>query len=316
MRPFQRSVSVVIPNYNGEKLLEKNLPSIFKALEFAKLDYEVIIPDDHSKDDSISFLKKNYPSVVMIEAKTNLGFSGNINRGIRVAQKELVCLLNTDIELCEDYFIHQAAYFEDPKVFAVMGAIYDTDSSKLCQLDLSVAQNMWGYLKATKIPNYDYKKPITIYAVSGSNALVDRKKLETLDFFNELFSPYYGEDIELSLRAWRHDWKCVYEPRSHCFHQGSSTIKSSSSQKKIRLISRRNKMIYHALHLQGFHLILFCMKTALDLLTRALIFDFQYYRAFNMFFQEISTIQRSRKTNQYQLSTLEALDLIKKHKQP
>ena len=84
------SISVIIPNYNGKNLLEKNLPSVFNALKSSQIsDYEVIITDDASNDDSVTYLK-NYSEnpIVLIENKQNLGFSGNVNRAIRRAQKD------------------------------------------------------------------------------------------------------------------------------------------------------------------------------------------------------------------------------------
>jgi glycosyltransferase involved in cell wall biosynthesis len=55
------SISVIIPNYNGKHLLEENIPYVFSALETSKIsDFEIIISDDHSADDSVAFIKKTY----------------------------------------------------------------------------------------------------------------------------------------------------------------------------------------------------------------------------------------------------------------
>ena len=95
---MSKSVSVVIPNYNGAHLLQKNLPSVIRALDFIQVEYEIIVVDDCSKDDSVLFIQTNYPAIKLIRNEKNGGFSISCNRGIELADKELILLLNTDIE--------------------------------------------------------------------------------------------------------------------------------------------------------------------------------------------------------------------------
>ena len=61
----KKSISVIIPNYNGKHLLESYLPSVINALDFEKVDFEIIIIDDCSKDDSVNFLTINYPKIIL-----------------------------------------------------------------------------------------------------------------------------------------------------------------------------------------------------------------------------------------------------------
>ena len=308
----KKSVSVVIPNYNGKSLLEKNIPSVLKALAKVGLDYEIIVPDDSSSDDSVAFLREQFPQILVIEGNVNLGFSGNINRGLRQASKDLVLLLNSDIFLDENYFEHQLNYFENPQTFGVMGAIYDSSTKKNVQLDLYPNQNFWGFVKAIGIPGYTFEKPTALYFLSGSNALVDRQKLIELNFFNEIFSPFYGEDADLGLRAWRTGWDSYYDPRSICYHQGAATISKFNKLQKIRLISRRNKMLFHEAHLEeGVPRAKFKIKMTIDFLTRWVIGDFGYYAAYRQYLQRRGSLQEFLKTQTFLLSTTEALLKIK-----
>src|SRR5436190_15076638 len=107
------SISVVIPNYNGRDLLESNLPATYTALKIANVDYEIIVSDDASTDDSVNFLKKKYPAIKIIENKTNRGFSPTINTGIFAATKDLVFALNSDVKITGDYFTPQLNYFSN-----------------------------------------------------------------------------------------------------------------------------------------------------------------------------------------------------------
>ena len=174
------SVSVVIPNYNGKYLLQENLPSIIAALTKANTDHEIIISDDASTDDSISFIKENYPQIKTIRSEINHGFSHTVNQGLTLATKTLVLLLNSDIKLKEDYFSSQWKYFEKPDTFGVMGSIWSEDGKHLMD---AAKYPVWkgGQLRTTinyqpeeKSHNY-----LTLF-LSGANALVDRKKLSAL----------------------------------------------------------------------------------------------------------------------------------------
>ena len=78
-----RSISVVIPNYNGRHLLEQNLPSVYAALHAVDCAFEVIVSDDASTDDSIAFIRENYPDVTLICNEKNGGFAININKGCK-----------------------------------------------------------------------------------------------------------------------------------------------------------------------------------------------------------------------------------------
>jgi glycosyltransferase involved in cell wall biosynthesis len=71
---IKKSISVVLPNYNGRNLLAANLPSVYTALHKAGIDHEIIVVDDASTDESIIFLKENFEDVKVVAQKTNRGF--------------------------------------------------------------------------------------------------------------------------------------------------------------------------------------------------------------------------------------------------
>src|SRR5438105_2155159 len=99
------SVSIIIPNWNGQSLLEKNLPSILLAYKNKKNKIsEVIIVDDASSDSSVNYLKKNFDKEIkLVVHKINRGFAASVNTGVRSAKGEFVVLLNTDIIVSENF---------------------------------------------------------------------------------------------------------------------------------------------------------------------------------------------------------------------
>jgi GT2 family glycosyltransferase len=281
------SISVVIPNFNGKDLLETNLPLVYNALQISGIsDFEIIIPDDASADSSVNFIKTNYPDIILVENEINKGFAGNTNSGIKRSQKDLVLILNSDVKLTDDYFSQILKYFDEPDTFGVTGRIIGLDSDKI-QDGAKYPKYFFSSIASTT--NYICKTRSSLYSffLTGANALIDRKKLIELGGFNELFNPYYGEDVDLGLRAWRLGYKCYYEHNAICRHPNSATIKKETPE-KVKIISSRNKMYLHFIHLNGFELFFYQLKLILKVILRVLILDFTYLKSFRMFINSMN----------------------------
>lgn len=300
------SVSVVIPNYNGKYLLEKNLPSLYAALHSSGLVHEVIVSDDASADGSIAFLRKKHPSIKIIESNVNNGFSVTINKGFNLAQNTLVMALNTDVALNKNYFNPLLKYFENPDTFGVMGSIYSDDGKTLQDAAKFPGKN---FLKINTSANYTLKEPaggIPSLFLSGANALVDRKKLMLLQGMETLYSPYYYEDADLGLRAWKCGWLCYYEPTAVCYHPNSQTIKKHSSPEKVKIIARRNRLYFHAIHLDREKQVLWYSVLLLNALFRLLAFDMAYYKSLLLFLKTVPDIRRTKKKNKQLYDSLKS----------
>jgi GT2 family glycosyltransferase len=248
---MNKSISVVIPNYNGVHLLGKNLPLLLEALQLSTDRFEIIISDDCSTDDSIAFLQKEYPFVKCLQSSKNEGFSSTINKGIAKATYELVFLLNSDVALFPDFFIPMFKYFEQESTFGVMGKIIGLEDA---QIQDGAKYPMLKGSKLYTTINYSPAKASAISQwwpslfLSGANALVHREKLQLLGGFDDLFSPFYMEDADLGLRAWRMGWKCYYEPDSICRHPASTTIGHYHKKREIEKVSVRNRAFFHHIH--------------------------------------------------------------------
>jgi len=249
---MKRSISVIIPNYNGRNLLALYLPSVINALVLADIPYELIIVDDCSKDDSVAFIRAAYPEVILIANSKNSGFSYTCNQGIRIAKMELTFLLNSDVQLSPDYFTAQWKYFDHSDTFGVMGRIMSKDGQRiedaariLFYKGCRIKANQFYY------SNEEDARSYTAY-LSGANALVSTKKLKELEGFDEIFSPFTSEDSDLCTRAWLVGWKCYYEHSSVCYHQVSGSIRKNIKPNFVKKIYFRNRFIFHRIHLTGF----------------------------------------------------------------
>jgi GT2 family glycosyltransferase len=289
------SISVVIPNYNGKHLLEANLPSVFLALKFAQINYEVIVIDDASTDDSLLFIQQQYPDIKLLVNELNKGFSPTINKGIFAAQYELILALNSDVKLSENYFIDQLKYFEDSDTFGVMGKIVGLDGSgiqdgaKYPKTGFKGIKTTINYIPVTE----DQEIWLPSFFLSGANALMNREKLWQLGGFDEIYAPYYYEDADLGIRAWRVGWKCYFEPRSICMHAISSTIGKLKSE-KVKIIIERNRIILNHLHLMGGKLRFFKCWLWIRCFSKLIKGNSTIYKAIQLFQKELPLLDKSR----------------------
>ena len=280
------SISVVLPNFNGRNLLQKNLPSLITAL--SDFDYEIIIVDDCSSDDSVKFLKETYPEIKIICNEINLGFSATCNKGINTAKLKLLCIVNTDVTFTPDYFTNMIREFDDTSLFALKGDIINYNQSFDDVINIDRTTTLYykrGFLR------FDTSNPLTqrtslsgaddIFVALGCCFVCNREMMIKLHGFDEIYSPFYWEDSDLARRAMSSGYKLLYLPKSVVYHQASSTIANYRSNVQRHLVSNRNKFLFSWRHLDTKTFwISHLPTTALSLLVRWLIIDWKYYVAF------------------------------------
>lgn len=290
-----KGISVVIPNYNGRLLLPQILPPLYDALQNAGLEYEVIISDDASTDASVAYIKAAYPAIKLIENPVNRGFAPTANAGIFAATYSYTLLLNSDVKLTTHYFQFLISYFDKEDCFGVMGRIIGWDD------DVIQDGGKYPYFHGVKIktsgnyiPLQDDARPCFSMYLSGANALMNTTILQSLGGFNELFAPYYVEDYELSLRAWRMGYICYYEHRAICRHKTSASIASSSKKEKVKIIYNRNKMFLHAIHLPAHLLLFWKMQLGLEAFIHICFGKLFYIKALMAFLGKRKQVAESR----------------------
>jgi GT2 family glycosyltransferase len=309
-----KDISVVIPNYNGKNLLPEILPPLCKALKNTHLLYEIIISDDCSTDNSIQYIKDNYKDIIILTAEANKGFSPTINKGIFATKYDLILLLNSDVKLTENYFENILPYFENEDTFGVMGRIIGWDNDdiqdggKYPSFHGAKIKTSGNYIPVkSNIGNRLYS-----FYLSGANAMVCAKKIKQLGGFNEIFAPFYIEDVELSIRAWRMGYRCYYEHNAICRHKTSTTIKSKSSKKYINTIYYRNKMYLHVLHLDGVKKLLWYLQLIPETFLHIITGNFWYFTSLKMFFKSLKKLENC-KSNFSNLATrteIESTDIV------
>lgn len=231
------TVSVVIPNYNGENILGKNLPKVIEASGNA----EIIVVDDGSRDKSLEKLSSFKEKIKIIKNEKNLGFSASINRGVSVAKGEIIVLLNTDVIPERSFLTPLLDHFDDDSVFAVGCMDKSIEGNKTILRGRGLGRWRKGLLVHSR---GEVNKMNTLWINGGSGAF--RKSIwNKLGGFNPLYSPFYWEDIDLSYRALKCGYKIIFEPKSIVIHEHEKgAIKSAYSNFKIRTIAYRNQFIF------------------------------------------------------------------------
>lgn len=252
-----KSVSVVTPTYNGRQLLERNLPPLLQAAARHDAPVEVIVVDDASSDDTVTFLAERFPKVTVLANEHNLGFGETMNRGIAAARFDVVLALNNDILVEDDLFDRPLDRFDDPTVFSVTPDIIDPrrrESQAIPRLRPGVCWFQTRYLQRADLPTLEGEIPI--FYGSGGASFYHREKLQALGGFDPIYHPFYIEDIDLSYRAWKAGWKCLMEPGTTVYHETSSTILTLHKKRKIKFIGDRNRTLFLWLNITDRSLIL------------------------------------------------------------
>jgi len=284
---FEPQISVILPNFNGRKLLENNLPSIYAALEL--FQFEIIVVDDASSDDSCSYLAEAHPDIIVLTNSENKGFSATCNRGILESKAPLICIVNTDVTFDKDYFVNVVDYFNDSSLFAVKGDILNYKDSVE---NIESRERVVGFSQKRGLLRFNHHvvpdNDLFSGDLGGQFVLLGccfvcaRDKMIQLNGFNEIFSPFYWEDSDLPIRALRANYKIIYEGKAVVYHKTSSTIATYRSKTIRRLVSHRNKLMFAWFHLMGyrqwFNHIVFVL---LSLSSRWLILDWKYYVSFS-----------------------------------
>lgn len=290
-------ISVVIPNYNGVHLFDHTLPTVEQALQNIDRPSEIIIVDDCSSDGSVAYLQKKFPSIKVIAKSENNGFSATSNIGVAAAKYDKVLLLNSDVKLTPTYFNNQLRYFDKPDTFGVMGRIIGwnddkvQDGAKLPSFHGAKFKTSGNYLLKNEV---QMQEGLYSMYLSGANAFIDKEKFLLLKGFNELFSPFYSEDVDLSLRAWRLGFRCYYDYNSICKHQVTTSIKLKCKKKYISTIYNRNKLYLHALHLDGTKRFLWYLQLIPELIVRLLTLKWHYVHSLQLFLNDQEKIRQSR----------------------
>lgn len=245
-------ISIVIPNYNGEEIVKRNIPKVIDALVNYRSrtndEVELIINDDFSKDNSLDILHtlkvelkdKNVP-IYIFQNEKNYGFSTTVNRGVKKSSGDLVVLLNTDVNPEIDFLLPLVQNFDDLKVFGVGCMDKSIEEEGTVLRGRGVGYWEKGFLHHAK---GDLDSNDTLW-VSGGSSMFRKSLWDKLGGLDEIYNPFYWEDIDLSYRAQKAGFKIFFDKKSIVIHEHEKgAIKSKYKPIKVQKIAMRNQFIF------------------------------------------------------------------------
>ena len=271
-------VSIIIPNFNGAALLENNLPGVLEALEVYPGGGRVIVVDDGSSDDSVAIVNQRFPQIQLERHAGNRGFAEAIHSGVRAADSDALIFLNSDVRPERDFVAPLIRCLQNEEVFSVQSAIRE-EAGNIHPYCLTRFRFRLGALKRIRTLDLGDQPWWCLYASGGSMA-VDKAKFNALGGFLPIFKPFYWEDFDLGVRAWRRGWKTLLEPNSIVLHQERGSIQDNVKRQRVRQALQRNKLVAEWIHLPASSLAVFMLpRLLLRLLARTLVGDFGVWTA-------------------------------------
>lgn len=215
------TVSIIIPNWNGAV----HLPACLLALRAQTLrDFEVIVVDNASTDESVERLGRDYPEAQVIRLDRNYGFTGACNTGLRAARGEILALLNNDTEAAPDWLAEVVAAFErhpEAGIVASKMLLFDRRHILHTAGDVFKTDGTPGNRGVWEEDCGQFAEE-PVFSANGGSAAYRRAMLDQIGLLDEDFF-YSCEDVDLAWRAQLAGWPCVYAPHAVVYHKLSAS---------------------------------------------------------------------------------------------
>ena len=228
--------AIVILNWNGEVLLERYLPSVVRFSEGA----DIYVADNASTDKSIAYVTANFPTVGIIKNKENGGFTKGYNDALKHVEADVFCLLNSDVEVTEDWLVPiKELFLKQPNAAIAQPKILDLLKKDYFEYAGAAGGfiDQLGYpfcrgriFQALEKDEGQYDDVCEIFWATGACMFVKKEVFTSLGGFDE---DYFGhqEEIDLCWRAKNEGFKVFYVGASKVYHLGGSTLSNMNPKK-------------------------------------------------------------------------------------
>ena len=259
METHKKDIAVVILNWNGQKWLEKFLPTVIEKSSMAN----IYIADNASTDNSVNFIGDNFPSVKIIQNQLNEGYAKGYNDALKDLKEKYFVLLNSDIEVTDNWIKPIINLMEEnPNISACQPKILDynnKDSFEYAGASGGYIDNL-GYpftrgriFDSIESDNNQYDDVKEIFWASGACFFVRADHFNEVNGFdNDFFA--HQEEIDLCWRLKIKGYQIMVHPRSVVYHVGGGTLDDSSPFKTY--LNFRNNLFMLTKNLNFFSLLI------------------------------------------------------------
>lgn len=300
-------LAVVILNWNGKTLLETFLPSVVKHSQNAT----VYVADNASTDDSLAFIKSHFPLVKIIKNKSNGGYAKGYNDALKHIEEPLFCLLNSDVEVTENWLDPIISTFKtEPETAIIQPKILDYNKKSHFEYAGAAGGfiDKYGYpycrgriFNTIEADTKQYNDSAHIFWASGACFFIRREAYTALNGFDESFFAHM-EEIDLCWRAYNLDYKVKYVGASTVYHVGGATLNAVNPKKTF--LNFRNSLFCLTKNAPGNLFLLIFTRLVLDglaafkfLLTLKLKHIIAILKAHFSFYLHLSSLLKKRRKN-------------------
>ena len=246
MKPLPKC-AIVILNWNGKNFLEQFLPSVCYS---TYANYELVVADNNSTDDSISFLKNNYPSIRIISLAENYGFAKGYNEALKQVDADYFILLNSDVEVTNGWIEPMVDLLENnASIAACQPKILSFHNRKM--FEYAGAAGGWidkyGYpfskgrvFEVCEEDRGQYDQSAPIFWASGACLFIRASVFRQMNGFDDFFFAHQ-EEIDLCWRIQLAGYKIYSCPAAVVYHVGGGTLPKGNSRKTF--LNFRNNLI-------------------------------------------------------------------------
>lgn len=299
------NIAIVILNWNGKDLLNKFLPSVIEHSSKAN----IYLADNASTDDSVSFVKTTFPSINIIQNDENGGYSRGYNLALKNINEEIICLLNSDIEVTEDWLEPIIDTFKSELNTAIIQPKL-LDYNRRDYFEYAGAGG--GFIDKLGYPycrgrvfntiekdQGQYNDITDIFWSSGACLFIRNFVFKELNGLDEAYFAHM-EEIDLCWRAKNLGYNIKYVGTSAVYHVGGATLKNSNPKKTY--LNFRNSLYNLVKNAEGNLIFLILIRLILDgIVGIKFIFEFKFVHFFSIlkahlsFYGHLSTLIRQRK---------------------
>ena len=244
-------IAIVILNWNGSGMLKRYMPSLLKCS--CMKGVQVIVADNDSRDDSVEMMQRDFPQVPLIRLDKNWGFAKGYNMALRQVQAEYYILLNSDVEVSEDWLVPLVSYMDvHPEVAACQPKLRDFKDPDKFEYAGGAGGYMdrWGYLfcrgrafETVEKDSGQYDTIAPVFWATGACLMIRSADFWAAGGLDDRFFAHQ-EEIDLCWRLRSRNRKIVCIPESTVYHVGGATLNKSNPYKTFLNFRNNLLMLY------------------------------------------------------------------------
>ena len=315
------SLGVVILNWNGENLIKKFLPSVIKHTPNI---HNIYLIDNGSNDDSVEFIRSNFNRVKIIKLDKNYGFAKGYNIGLKNIDDDILCLLNNDVEVSENWTEEILKQFAaEPNTAVIQPKLKDYYNKS--NFDYAGAAggflDKYGYpycngriYNNVEVDKNQYDKTREIFWACGACFFIRNNIFKNFGGFDDVYWAHF-EEIDLCWRLQNHGFKIRFNAKSIVYHANGATLNHNNPNKTY--LNYRNMLFTITKNSKNNLFFLLIEKFFIDLIiavytlfNKGIMHFVAIIKAYLSFYKHINLLIKFRKNNKREIKHYKTRSII------